>query len=380
MAVFVLIVGVVWLLFAAMATRNILACRRLPPRAPADGAAPARVSVVVAARDEGARIEAAVRGLLLQEGVELELIVVDDRSTDATPAILARLAAEEPRLTVIRIDWLPEGWLGKCHACWEGARGARGEWILFADGDIHMRPDLVARAVATAERQGADHLCLWPSVNSRGALTQASILAWGQFLALYCPAARINRDRGRKGVGIGAFNLLRTSAYRAIGGHEALKMEVVDDIKLGLLVRRAGFRQRLYSGFGDLEAEWATGAWQVVKAVEKNWFAGADYSLTKAGTLIVVIVVMWTAGLLGPWLDGTWGWIALVGWFSPIVPAVVQARLTRWPIHVALLTPLGFVTFVLAGIHSTFKTLRQGGIRWRDTFYPLAALRAGLVK
>jgi glycosyltransferase involved in cell wall biosynthesis len=381
MTIFVVVVAAIWLVFAAVATRNILACRRLPPREElGDFAGRPRVSVIVAARDEEVRLEAAVRGLLEQADIELELIVVDDRSTDATPAILDRLSSEVPRLQVVRIESLPVGWLGKCHACWQGACRANGEWLLFADGDIHMCPDLIVRAVATAGRDGADHLCLWPSVNSRGALARSSILAWGQFLAVYCPAARINRDRGRRGVGIGAFNLVRASAYRAIGGHEPLRMEVVDDIKLGLLLRRAGFRQRLYSGFGDLEAEWAQSAWQVVKAVEKNWFAGLDYSLLKAAVVLLAIAILWIAGLAGPLLDPRYGWAALLGWLAPMVPALVQARLIRWPAYVVLLTPLGFVTFVLAGVHSTWKTLRQGGIRWRDTFYPLSALRAGLVK
>ena len=113
------------------------------------------VSVVIAARDEAARIEQTVRGLLGQEGVDLELIVVDDRSSDGTGEILRRLAADDSRLRTVRIDELPAGWLGKCHACRQGASHARGEWILFTDGDIHMQRDLLARAVSTAHRDEA---------------------------------------------------------------------------------------------------------------------------------------------------------------------------------------------------------------------------------
>ena len=103
--------------------------------------------MVIAARDEAARIETTLRGLMAQTGVELEVIVVDDRSTDATPQILARLAGDFSRLRVLRVEQLPPGWLGKCHACSLGAAAATGKWLLFTDGDIHMQRDLIDRAL-----------------------------------------------------------------------------------------------------------------------------------------------------------------------------------------------------------------------------------------
>jgi glycosyltransferase involved in cell wall biosynthesis len=381
MIYFVLLAAALWLLIAIAAGWNILAAPPLPPAADLPAAVDRpRVSVIVAARDEAARIEHTVRGLLDQQGVDLELIVVDDRSRDETPSILARLNSEDQRVQGVRVDELPSGWLGKCHACWLGGERATGEWILFTDGDIHMRPDVLARAVAVARREEVDHIALWPAVNSRGSLARASILAWGQFLALYCPAARINRDRGAKAVGIGAFNLVRSAAYRHMGGHQPLRMEVVDDIKLGLLLRRAGFRQRLYAGFADLEAEWAHTAYQVIKAVEKNWFAGLDYSISKTAVVLGALTAIWLLAAGGPLLDGRLGWLGWAGLAAPIGPAWLQARMLRWPVYVAWLAPLGFITFICAGCHSTWQTLRHGGVRWRDTFYPLVELRAALVK
>ena len=214
------------------------------------------VSVVIAARDEAARIEPTVRRLFAQVGVPLEVIVVDDRSTDATPEILARLSAEFPQLRALRVDRLPARWLGKCHACWLGAEAATGGWILFTDGDIHMTPDLIHRAVAQALADGVDHICLWPTLNCASAATRGVMLAWAQCIALYASPWKINRDRHGRPAGIGAFNLVRTAAYRACGGYESLRLEVVDDMRLGLLLQRAGFRQRLYNGVPDLEADW----------------------------------------------------------------------------------------------------------------------------
>lgn len=381
MVYFLGIVGALWWLLSLAALLNVRAARRLPALAefPAQGQAP-HVSVIIAGRDEEARIEQTVRGLLQQQAVELEIVVVDDRSRDRTGEILDRLATEDPRLRVIHVQELPAGWLGKCHACARGAEHATGEWLLFTDADIHMRPDLVARAIATARAEAADHLTLWPGLNCTGILTRAAVTASGQTLSLYCRPAQINRDRGKKGMGVGAFNLIRAAAYRAIGGHEPLKLELIDDVKLGLLVRRAGFRQRVYSGCKDLEADWAHSILEMIKLLEKNWFAGVEFSVVKGIAVMTSVLVLWFAAILGPWLHPWAGTFALAGLWSTSVAGYIQLRDMGWPGAIAPLVPFGFLTFVAAGVHSIWKALRQGGVRWRDTFYSLRELRAGLVR
>ena len=246
-----------------------------------------------------------------------------------------------------------------------------------------MSADFVAwRALAkTRSASGPDdHLCLWPTVNCTGTATRAVMVAWSQCLALYAPPWSINRDRGRRAIGIGAFNLMRTEAYRAIGGHEPLRMEVVDDVKLGLLLRRAGFRQRVYTAVADLEADFAHSLGDTVRAVEKNWFAGLGYSVTWSAVSILIFAVLCFTALAGPWLAPGIGWIALASLWAPTIPGMLQVRRAGWPMSVLPWVPLGYLLFCWAGIYSTWKTLRQGGIRWRDTFYPLAELRARMVR
>ena len=146
--------------------------RRLPALAalPTSGSvershtAQVRCSVVVAARDEGARLEGTVRRLLAQHGVSIEVIVVDDRSTDRTREILQRLASSDARVRTVYVDSLPDGWLGKCHACHVGASAATGEWILFTDADCWLKPDVIARALRVADREAVDHITLTPGV------------------------------------------------------------------------------------------------------------------------------------------------------------------------------------------------------------------------
>jgi glycosyltransferase involved in cell wall biosynthesis len=217
-----------------------------------------KCSIVIAARDEEARIEQTIRHLLAQRGVELELIIVDDRSTDRTSDILRRLASEDRRIQVKRVEVLPEGWLGKCHACHIGASGATSEWILFTDADCWLNRDVLARALCVAEQEEADHITMASGLAPGSMGLKASHLMFLISLANWFSG--VNRDRPNSYMGIGAFNLVRAKAYRQCGGYEALRLTVVDDMKLGLLLRRAGKRTRAFLGGDDVECHWGTTA------------------------------------------------------------------------------------------------------------------------
>jgi glycosyltransferase involved in cell wall biosynthesis len=375
-----------FLIWTLSALWHIRWVRRLPALEKLTGpeqsaSAPARLircSVVIAARDEEARIEQTIRHLLAQRAVELEIIIVDDRSTDRTSEILQRLAKEDPRIQVKRVDVLPDGWLGKCHACHVGASAATGDWTLFTDADCWLKPDVMARALRLANRDGADHVTLSPGtvIESFGArawhlLFLTSLLNW---------FSGVNQDRPKSFMGTGAFNLVRTAAYRQCGGYEALRLTVLDDMKLGLLLRRAGKRTRAFLGVDDVECHWGATVWSMIKIMEKNYFAALDYRLwlAVAGSIFVILVsTILVLGLLSGTAAG------LVAAFSPlslILPAAILARRVGWSWPCAVLVPFMFPVFLYALLNSTFVALRQGGIRWRDTFYPLETLRAGNVR
>jgi glycosyltransferase involved in cell wall biosynthesis len=374
----------IWTLFALWHLRWV---RRLPALEPLTAAAasaavashkPARCSVVIAARDEEARIEQTMRHLLDQREVELEFIVVDDRSTDRTSEILQRLVTEDARVRIKRVDILPDGWLGKCHACHVGASASTGDWILFTDADCWLQPDVIARALRVAEREGADHVTMSPGpllVNPAARawylLFLTSLLSW---------FSGVNRDHRDSCVGIGAFNLVRASAYRRCGGYEALRLTVVDDMKLGLLLRRAGQRTRAFLGADDVECHWGTTIGSLIKVMEKNYFAALNYrlGLVLAGSgFVMLVLTLITIGLMSGTVAGT---VAGLSPLSLILPAGVLARRVGWSWPCAVWVPFMVPVFQYAVLNSTFITLRQGGIRWRDTFYPLDALRAGTVR
>ena len=339
---------------------------------------PFRCSVVVAARDEEARIEQTIRHLLAQREVELDIIVVDDRSADRTSEILQRLAKEDARVQVKRVDVLPDGWLGKCHACHVGASAATGDWILFTDADCWLKLDVIARALRVAERAGVDHITLVSGLAAGSVGLRASHLMFLISLANWFSG--VNRDRPKSFMGIGAFNLVRAADYRQCGGYEALRLTVVDDMKLGLLLRRAGKRTRAFIGSDDVECHWGTTAWGMVKIMEKNYFAALDYrtGLVLAGSVFVIVV---STILVFGLLSGTAAGLAAgLSPLSLILPARILARRLGWSWPPAVYVPFMFPLFLYAVLNSTFVTLRQGGIRWRETFYPLATLRAGNVR
>ena len=381
MSALLLAVAALWLAAAGVSLRAALSLRRLPP---GDAAAPpldARVSVVLAARDEAARLETTVRQLAAQRGVRLEIVAVDDRSRDETPALLERLRSEIRELMPVRVDALPPGWVGKCHAQHVGSRLATGEWLLFSDGDIWLAPDLLARALRQAAADGVDHLALTPHLRPpRGPMGlpyQACLLPLA--VAMSVMADLVNRDHPRAFVGIGAFNLIRRARYDAIGGHQPLRMDVVDDMKLGALVRRSGGRTRVYVGDDDVQCDWAADVRGIVRALEKNSFASSEFRLGFVVAATLLLGALYLLGLLGPWLDGGAGLLAFAGFASLGLAGVFHARLHRYALAAGVLLPLMLPFALLVLWNSTLVTLRQGGIRWRDTFYPLAELRRGLV-
>jgi cellulose synthase/poly-beta-1,6-N-acetylglucosamine synthase-like glycosyltransferase len=335
-------------------------------------------SVVIAARDEQMRIEQTILHLRAQRGVEVEIIVVDDRSTDKTGEIIERLAGEDPRVRLLRVKSLPEGWLGKCHACHVGAEAATGEWILFTDADCWLKPDVVARAVWVADRERADHIALTPGLATSSVGTQAWHLAFLISMANWISG--VNRDRPRAYFGLGAFNLVRAAAYRQCGGYEALRLTVLDDVKLGLLLRRAGKGTRGFIGGDDVECHWGSTLVAMIKVMEKNYFATVDFrsglALGAAGFALLLLCLV----LAGLFTATPAGLAAAIAPLSFILPAWAFARKLGWSWRPAVLTPFVFPVLWFAMLNSVIVTLRQGGVRWRDTFYAIETLRKGTVR
>jgi cellulose synthase/poly-beta-1,6-N-acetylglucosamine synthase-like glycosyltransferase len=370
-----------FLLLALASLRQLAWARRLPALSElrdSPSAAGVTCSIVVAARDDAEGLAATVSGLLAQQEARVEVIVVDDRSTDETPAVLATLAARDSRVRVLRVEALPEGWLGKCHACHRGAGIATGEWLLFTDADCRLPPDVLARALRVARREGAAHVTMTPGVEPETLAATAYHLALLTRLSGW--VAAVNRDRPGAYFGAGAFNLVRSDVYRASGGHAALRLTVVDDVRLGLLVQRAGGRTRAFIGGPDAECRWGTTVRSMVRIMEKNYFAAADYRVGHVIAGAIVGVILWGSALAGVLSATAPGWAAFLAPWTLAIPAVVLAHRLGWPVGPALLAPCFYPVLQYAVIRSAWVTLRRRGVRWRETFYPLEELRRGTLR
>jgi GT2 family glycosyltransferase len=367
-----------WLSAAALGIAVRLAVPRLPAAAGAPGGS---LSVVVPCRDEARGVEAALRSLLAQDHPDLEVVAVDDRSADGTGEILDRLASGDRRLRVLHLDELPAGWLGKSHACASGAAASTGRWILFTDGDVLFAPGALRAAVAFAEAHRLGHLVAMPRLLS-GHLLERAFLACFAAACGYAFRPWGLRRPGTAGfAGVGAFNLVRRDAYLAIGGHLPLRLEVVDDVKLGLLLRRSGFPQGAVESGGLVSVRWQHGLAATVRGLVKNVFAAFEYRWlaaagAAAGLLLLSAVPLLALGGPAP--------ARLAGAAALALAAGVQGAAARRScggtgLEGLLAAP---AAAALAGVFlaSAAVTEIRGGVAWRGRFYPLAALRAGCVR
>lgn len=210
------------------------------------------VSVVITACDEEKAIEKAVRLRMEEDYPALEIIVVDDRSSDRTGEIVDKLAAEDPRIRVVHVTDLPQGWLGKIHAMNMGTAEAGGEWLLFSDADVQVKKGTIRRTITYAEEHGLDHLPVLPEFLPSNVLLDAGLSTLFRAFCLLGRLWETSDPRSNSSAGSGSYNLVRRDALEAAGGLEWLKLEVADDVALGQALKASGARQELAMGHGHV--------------------------------------------------------------------------------------------------------------------------------
>ena len=353
---------------------------RLGNITPFQGTGGPKVSVIVAARNEARKIEEALRSILAQDYPYLEFVVVDDRSTDETGIILDRLVTMDTRVRVVHITELPKGWLGKNHAQHFGAERATGELILFTDADVVMERSVISRAVAYLRSKGIDHLAITPQLQMPGTLLCMFGGAFALFFGLYAKPWKARDPKSPRHIGIGAFNLVRAEAYRAVGGHLSIAMRPDDDMKLGKLLKKHGFQQDFVLGDGLITVEWYSSVGELIRGLEKNTFAGVEYSLAVvvASSIAQLVVFVWPLVALVLTHGATW-WlnVAVVSSFTVLYIDNAHCHgAKRW--H-CVGFPVTAILFQYIIWRATLKTLVNNGIDWRGTHYSLPELKANKV-
>src|SRR5258708_119661 len=373
-------VAVFWLTYGLRVAYGALRLPWIKDFAPVSDADCPRISILFAARDEEEKLPAALATLMDIDYPGLEVIAVDDRSKDATGRILDEFARAHSRLRVVHVKQLPAGWLGKPHALQKASDTSTGDWLLFTDADVRFKPDVLRRAMALAQARNLDHLTLLCDVEMVGFWERVLITFVGLGFHLGADPAGVSNQRSSRYAGVGAFQLLRRSAYEASGTHRRLAMEVVDDMKLGKIVKQAGFRSGCGVAAGYVALCWHAGLGNLVCGVTKNFFARAGYNLGLAANQVVGLMTMNVLPFVG--IIFAHGWIRLFCAIAVVIAVGFQAGVALVmrvsPLY-ALTHPLGGLLFSYMLLRSTVVTLWQGGIVWRDTFYPLEELKRGVV-
>ncbi len=354
-------------------------------RNPVSPAGNPRVSIIVPARNEEAEIENCLRSLLALDYDNYEVIAVNDRSTDRTGEIMQEIA-KSSRLRgalafrVIHHAELPSGWLGKTHAMWTAANYASGDWLLFTDADVIFKPDSLGRALAYAEAEPADHVVLFPRMIMKRP-GEYMMIAFFQTMFMFGHRPwKVADPSTDDHMGVGAFNLVRRNVYEAVGTYQALRMEVLDDMKLGKVVKNAGFAQRNVFGGDLISIRWGHGAFGIVNNLTKNFFAVLSFQSWRTLISAFGLVFINLGPFFGLWLAHGWERlpfaIALVSLFFIYVGI---SRRSGVPAYYFFLHPVSSAMFTYTLLKSMFVTLWNDGIVWRGTKYPLEELRKGMV-
>ncbi|WP_163338550.1 glycosyltransferase family 2 protein [Desulfopila sp. IMCC35008] len=336
-----------------------------------------KVTVIVPACNEEKTIGPALQSLLSQDYSNLEIAVVDDRSDDTTGEVVATMQPHSRHpLRLLRIDHLPEDWLGKPHALQKAAEQSEADIFLFTDADIMMERSSISRAVAAMIEDNIDHLSVTFQPLGNNFLLNAMILdAASGLLALFKPW-KVDNNKNRYFFGVGAFNMIRAGCYFECGGHRTIKMHPIDDLMLGKIVKQNGFRQKCLLGYRMITVHWYNSVPEMVDGLAKNSFSVFHYRpwLAALSVCFMFLVAALPFGgmvlVSGPafWLFAGTFTLRLTGFAL----GAILCRMAPLTLIGAIFAP--FITLYIVA-RAAVKTIRNKGITWRGTFYPLNKLR-----
>ncbi len=356
-----------------LAWKSVVYLRDIEPQF--DKGAPC-VSIIVPACNEEKEIAAALQSLLEQDYPNLEIIVINDRSTDRTGEILDEFARNHSTLQVIHKTELPEDWLGKNHALQVGSTYAHGQYLLFTDADVVMKKTTISKAVQFMLNHDLDHLAVAPEMRAATWKIDLMIGTFIYYFNLVTKPWRAQNPNSRYSVGIGAFNMLKAETYKAIGTHRAIALRPDDDIMLGRLVKSRGYRQQVAFGKRLIRIQWYFSVRDMIAGLMKNTASFLNYSLVWALiwclALFLLFVFPFIAVLITP-APACWFYLATSTVITLIyLFATGEYHLTRW---YALLIPFSTCVLIYIILKASIRTRRNKGIYWRSVFYPLEKLR-----
>lgn len=373
--------------YGALAALTIRALRKLVMLNQLSPPEPARwpkLAVIVPACNEAQTLRDAMKSVLSQDYPALEIVLIDDRSTDGTKELVDEIARADSRVRPIHIETLPEGWLGKVHALHVGSSQTDAEWLLFTDADVHFAPGVIQKAVALAAAENLKHVAVLPHTIAKEFLLEVALTAFAVGFFWSTRAHEVGDPKKDAYAGVGAFNMVHAETLKKAGGLEWIRLEIADDMGLALLMKKAGAKARLLLARDEIAVEWYPSLRAMVKGLEKNLFAVAGrFALWRSVVQLVFLVLpalspmlailaVFSSGGSSPWVVGSG------------LCAMGLSAACSWQLHRALgfrfgatlLLPLGLVTVAGMLARSSWIATRQQSVHWRGTHYPIEKLRA----
>jgi glycosyltransferase involved in cell wall biosynthesis len=339
-----------------------------------------KLSIIIAACNEADTIQPAIVTLLKQDYPDLEIVLVDDRSTDGTGEIIDGIAGRDARVKAVHIEKLPDGWIGKVNALNIGTAKSTGEWLLFTDADVHFRQGTLRKALALTEADKSDHLALLPNPTSNSFWFEVVVSTFGAIFLHGTGAVDVGKPGSGAFAGTGAFNLVRRSAFEKTEGFSWLRMEPVDDVGLGLMMSISGAKSSFAVAVRDISIVWYPSLKLMFRGVEKNFFgSAANYSLTR---MFLIVAFVW-AYAIAPFA-AIFHFRELPVFFLGVTTYIFMAagaffisRRFKQKFFPLFLAQAGLFIVSVMLLRSGIICRRKGGIDWRGTRYKTEDLLAG---
>ena len=336
------------------------------------------VAVIVAVRNEEEHLGKALQSICQLDYPHYEVIVVNDRSTDRTQEILGGMSKIYPFIKLAPVKELPQGWLGKNHALYQGYQRSSSEWLLFTDADVVYQPDTLLKALSFCVDNYTGHLVVLPEVVSRSTLLNSVLETFKMMLEVRQRPWAASNPRSSASIGVGAFNLVHRDAYEGVGTHQAIALRPDDDLQLGAAIKKAGYKQNVLYGNDQVGLEWYGSIKEFIKGLMKNTFSVFEYNLLKVlgavlSTLFIFVLPIPFMLIAGHHTEYILALILLI--VQCMLLLFKNGSSARW--WYALMIPYAGILICYIMIRSALLTKKQKGIYWRDSFYSLSELKAG---
>jgi len=338
-----------------------------------------KLTIVIPAHNEAHSIEKAVESRLDDDYPYLEFILIDDRSTDGTSEIIDKIAARDSRVTSIHIRELPEGWLGKVFAMQRGVSEATGDWFLFSDADVHVKRGTLKRAISYCETRNVDHLTILPEIWPRTFFVDLLFSIMVRHVYFKMRVWAIGRKRLSASGGIGAFNLVRRTAFERINGFYRLKLAILDDVALGKILKQSGARCAVLNGREYVGLYWYRSLREVALGIQRILF-GYSAKFNFIRIVASCIFLLWAE--LFPFLlliPVPFLFHPFIGLSFLLISLATSLSINHWLNRSALsaiLFPIAMPIYIFLILISAVVDLRRGGIFWGNKFFPTEILNA----